>query len=95
MQVLVIDGFEVFGNASEDGRGASYHVAYASRMSVAQEIAKGKGCMGGAGSISKVKKAIKVYDSIEEYKSEQEEQIKVAALAKLSDEEKRALGLIK
>lgn len=95
MKTLVIDGFEIFGNSSEDGRGASYHVGYATNMSVAQDIAVGKGPMGSNGTISKVSKTIKVYETSEEYHNDLFEQIKANALKKLTSEEKKVLGLEK
>jgi hypothetical protein len=93
MKNFVIDGFEVVGNSSEDGRGPSYHVAYASKLSVAQDIAIGKGPMGSVGTVNKISKTIKVFDSFLEYQNDLIEQVKENALKKLTTEEKKALGL--
>lgn len=57
------------------------------------KAAEGKGWYGSSGSSRSV--TLKIYEDIEEFKTEESINIKQQALDKLSNEEKRALGLIK
>jgi hypothetical protein len=91
-----IVGFEVTTNSdTTEGRGHSVHVAYTSNLVTAHAIAVGKGVMGSPADVNPINKKIIICDTISDYEFGENEKVKISALAKLSEKEKRALGLIK
>jgi hypothetical protein len=94
--------YEVYKNSdSVEGRGHSVPVVRFKAIQDAHELAESKkfyerhGCMGTKGGIGVSKKEVLVYESIDEYKEiHGKEELKRIALAKLTDEDKKVLGLI-
>lgn len=84
----------------QEGRGAMREVCYASTKSVADAIMGHPlfydkwGVMGGDNCGTSSAKAMTVYDSLEEYiEAVSDETIRRRALSKLSQDERRVLGL--
>lgn len=90
MKTFEINGYEI-EQADMNGGWSSTFLYYVSTLELAQKI-----CASGNGilSLREVKKTIVVYDSLEEIEHDNRKSIKEAALAKLSDAEKRVLGLV-
>ena len=89
MKKFEIDCFEV---TQPDGGGMhSDHVAYASTKHVAELLAKQNS--GWPGYVHEYKKTFLILDSVEEYKDLVQENKRQKALAKLTDEDKKVLGL--
>lgn len=83
--------YEGIINTSEDGRGPSTSIGYFTHQHDATNAVKGKSSWGGDGTVNP--KTITIYDSLKEYNNHVTDNIKKAALAKLSDIEKKALNL--
>lgn len=67
-----------------------FDVAFSNEMA-AYEAAKGNGFYGSDAGVRK--ETIRIFDSVEDWKGQEDKDKKAAALAKLTDEEKRLLGL--
>lgn len=94
MEKFDIEGFEVLTNSDlTEGRGHRVHVCYTSTRALAEEIAKGKGVMGTDADVVPMSKTIKVFDTMDEWNNNTKEAIREKALAKLTKEEREALGL--
>ena len=84
-QIYVPDGG---GGSFRGPRAIDYHVAW----QIARLIEANEG--GGGCRISEVKETIMIFETLQEYADAKSEQrIKSAALAKLSPEERKVLGL--
>ncbi len=79
-----------------EGRGSSVHLAYFVRRSDAERYAVGKGVMGTPATVTAatLPPLPRVYETWEEYEEVNRESVRARALAKLSKEERDALGLI-
>lgn len=75
---------------STEGRGPMVPIAHFLKKEDAELAARGRGVMGyGDGDV----KVIPVFESIKDWKDNKKEELRQQALAKLTTEEKRALGL--
>lgn len=75
---------------STEGRGAMVTIGAFLSESNTRVAVRGKGVMGiGNGEV----KPLQVFDGLDAWRSEQEEEIKSRALRKLTNEERRVLGL--
>lgn len=84
--------FEVWDNYSEDGRGGLVKViGRFTYESVAKDFAKGRGNYGGDALVDSVE--MYIADSIESWQKECDDEKKVAALKKLTSEERKLLGV--
>ncbi len=73
-----------------EGRGRSVNIAAFSSKADATRAARGWGVMGvGDGDV----KTLEVFSTFDEYGNEQDEKVRRQALAKLTPEEQRSLGL--
>lgn len=89
MKKIEIDCFEV---TEPDGAGMhNLHVAYASSKTVADAIAQSNN--GWPGYVNAYKKTIVIVDSVDEYRQLRADGKREAALAKLTEDDKKALGL--
>lgn len=86
MKRYEIECFKVTESYDRD----SWTVAYASSESLAKQIAD---LQKHYRHVSKHKQTITVFETMEEFVNQKNEDIKKAALAKLTDVEKQALGL--
>lgn len=68
-------------------------LGYFTDQYVAQKIGKGAGWYGSDGTVKATTLDIKIYESEEEYLEDKKENKREKALAKLTNEEKRLLGL--
>lgn len=94
LQVITIQGYRVIGNSDDiEGRGSSIDIAYTTNELTAKKIAKGRGVMGRDASVQPFSKVYKLYGTFEEFEEDRKKTIKASALNKLTDEEKKALGL--
>jgi hypothetical protein len=76
-----------------EGRGYEILIGYFKYEDDAKLAAKGWGVMGvGDGNVAPV--TLRVYDSLGEFSENETELLKNSALAKLTHQEKQALGLI-
>ena len=75
---------------STEGRGPMVPIAYFEKRADAQIAAKGQGVMGaGNGEVNEVM----VFASIAEWHEGEDDKLRKSALSKLTDAEKRALGI--
>lgn len=72
---------------------SSRHFGYFTDENVAIQAVKGKGWYGSDGSVKPAEIDIKVFETREEFDGVTLEDEKAAALAKLSDHDKKVLGL--
>lgn len=93
MKDVFVYGVYVNGDSVE-GRGPMIRIAYFDNHQEAVECAKGKGVMGvGDGDVRH--EHLVIYETFKEFElCDKEVQTKKQALAKLTDEEKRVLGLL-
>lgn len=77
---------------STDDRGASNLVGYFTDQDVAKQVVKGKGWWGSDGNVNAIDLHIKIFETREEFDGVTLEDEKAAALAKLSDHDKKVLG---
>lgn len=85
----------VYSNTdSMEGRGSDILVGYFTSYSDACLAAEGRGVMGTAAEIRKEDISISVYESYSEFEDLDTKKIKERALNKLTNQEKKALGLI-
>lgn len=80
-------------SVSTDDRSGSQFVGYFTNEDVAKSVVKGKGWWGSDGSVRAIDIDIKIFETREEFDGVSMEDEKAAALAKLSDHEKKLLGL--
>lgn len=78
---------------STDDRAGSEFVGYFTNEDVAKAAVKGKGWWGSDGSVHPIEIDIKIFETREEFDGVTLEDEKAAALAKLSDHDKKLLGL--
>ena len=77
-----------------EGRGSKVVLGYFTKQLDAKEAAKGEGVMGTDAHVTKIKTpSFMIFESIEEYRQNTRKELRKIALAKLSYEEKVALGL--
>jgi len=94
MKKVEIKGYEILINSdSVEGRGHMITYAYASNLSTANEIAKGKDTMGSDGTVRPINKTIEIFDTHQEFLDSKKEDKRQAALNKLTSEDKEILGL--
>lgn len=85
MKTFEINGFEVY-----DTDGYTHnHVAYVSEESMAVEMTKGNAYMG----YNPYKKSFIVFETMDEFNADKYEKLRKSAWAKLSVQERHALGL--
>lgn len=72
---------------------SSQHFGYFTDKDVATQAVKGKGWWGSDGHVSPTEIDIKVFETREEFDGVTLEDEKAAALAKLSDHDKKVLGI--
>lgn len=94
MEKITIQGYRVIGNSDNiEGRGSSIDIAYTTNELTAQKIAKGRGIMGGDATVKPFNKSYTLYETFEQFEEDRAKGIKAIALSKLTEEEKKALGL--
>jgi hypothetical protein len=94
METIEIKGYKVIGNTdSIEGRGTSFDIAYTSNQTTANKIAKGRGVFGANADVQAFTKTYTLYETFEQFEEDRVNGVKVKALAKLTDEDKKALGL--
>lgn len=87
--------FEACTNTDlDEGRGREVPIAHFIHESDARRAAKGRGVMGTDADVRMVDVDIRVYESFREFELEFERDVRAKALAKLTPEERRALGLV-
>lgn len=91
MGIQVIKFYEVSDCFSADGRGATTVIGRFTSNAVANDYAFGRGNYGRDANVTY--REINLYESIEDIERKEEESLVNSALSKLSDKEKKALGL--
>lgn len=88
MKVFEMDCYEV--RETDGGGMSSNHIIYCSTKALADKVAdKVKGWR----TVNPYKKTIKVFETIEEIEENSVSELRKSALAKLTDAERKALGL--
>jgi hypothetical protein len=77
-----------------EGRGSDILVGYFTNYSDARLASEGRGVMGTAAEIRQENISVSVFESYSEFEGLDTLKIKERALRKLTDQEKKALGLI-
>lgn len=72
---------------------SSCHFGYFTSETDALRASKGKGWWGGDGHVSRTTVRVVIYENLNEYDAQLLDNIKKAALAKLTKDEKELLGL--
>jgi hypothetical protein len=86
--------FEAYTNSDlTEGRGHKVSIGFFTHQSDAVQAAKKRGVWGSDASVEKATVKIRIYESFDEYKNATDENIREKALSKLTDDEKRVLGL--
>lgn len=88
MSTVIIEGFEVL-SADGDGRGETHMAYFADENSAKQLVAQSPGWI----RMRPYSKTIVVYETFGEYVNAQVEALRAKALAKLTKEEREALGV--
>lgn len=88
MQVIQLNCFEVTDNGC-DGRGASKHIGYFTTGLLAQAVKD----TNMDYHVTHVEKTIRIYESMADFERGQADIEREAALSKLTDKEKRLLGI--
>lgn len=87
--------YEAF-HAYDPGDGPLYTggtIGYFSKEEDAKEVAKGRGAWGGDAIVEHVKMKVKIFDSMKEFEDDKVKSKRKKALAKLSEEDRKLLGL--
>jgi len=86
--------WEAYTNSDlTEGRGSDVTIAFFTNEAAAIRAARGRGPMGSDAYVRPHQKPM-IFDSYEAYAASQKQDIRRQALAKLSQEEKRELGLV-
>ena len=95
MKVYEFSSYHVIGNTdSNEGRGSNYIITRCSNIEAANFIANGRGVMGTKATVSGPhKERIVIFDEVKEFWEEENLLARENALAKLTEEEKKLLGL--
>jgi len=87
--------FEAYTDSDlNEGKGHKVTIGYFTNQADAYKAVQGKGVMGSDGNVSSHVIDIKIFENYEEYIVVSDEKIKQIALGKLSEVEKKVLGLI-
>lgn len=92
MTEITVNYYEALVGGDDRGCNMSVIAVFKNRED-AEKVVKGKGFFGGDGSVSHVNNTIMVYDSLAEYDATLEDRLRKVALAKLSEDDKKILGL--
>ena len=86
--------YEATGDSDlTEGRGPPRHIGYFTHEADARQVVKGEGAMGSTGYVKRMDLRIEVYESLAEFEAGRQRSIREQALAKLTKEERKALGL--
>ena len=94
-RLMMRNVFEAYTNSDlTEGRGQHVSIGHFVHESDAKRATLGRGVMGTDADVRTVDLHVCVYDTFAEFEKEQHQSTRDRALAKLSLEERRALGLV-